>query len=418
MKIKVTSKPYNEVVNIKREKHVKPKPQSPFFRWLMKTLSKKELKDIDFTYEEIGMEKLAKDEPALFLMNHSSFTDLQIIANLLYDRSYHIIMTNDGFIGKEALMRKLGCVPTKKFITDPTLIKDAAYIVKNLKSSILMYPEASYSFDGTETPLPDSLGKLAKLLKVPVIMIRTKGAFLRDPLYNNLRKRNVKVSAKMEYLLSPADIEERSAEEINEIIKQAFTYNHFMEQLEDKVLIKEDFRADDLQRVLYKCRKCGCEGKMMGKGIHISCEKCGDSYKLLENGYLENTNDKNDRLLIPDWYRWERECVLEEIKQGSYKMEADVNILMLMDSKSMYNIGSGHLLHDCDGFKLTGCKDELEYSQGPKYSYSLYADYFWYEIGDMISIGNHKAQYYCFPEKGFNIPVAKARLATEEMFKL
>jgi hypothetical protein len=46
----------------------------------------------------------------------------------------------------------------------------------------------------------------------------------------------------------------------------------------------------------------------------------------------------------------------------------------------------------------------------------LYADYYWYEIGDMICIGNNDVLYYCFP-KGAD-PVAKARLATEELYKL
>ena len=58
-----------------------------------------------------------------------------------------------------------------------------------------MYPEASYSFDGTATPLPDSIGRLVKMLGVPVVTIRTYGAFARQPLYNGLRKRKVNVSA-------------------------------------------------------------------------------------------------------------------------------------------------------------------------------------------------------------------------------
>lgn len=50
-------------------------------------------------------------------------------------------------------------------------------------------------------------------------------------------------------------------------------------------------------------------------------------------------------------------------------------------------------------------------------SYSLYADYFWYEIGDMLCIGDHKALYYCFPQGGGDV-VAKTRLAAEELYKL
>jgi hypothetical protein len=50
-------------------------------------------------------------------------------------------------------------------------------------------------------------------------------------------------------------------------------------------------------------------------------------------------------------------------------------------------------------------------------SYSLYSDFYWYEIGDVICIGDARAQYYCFPQNCGDI-VAKTRLATEELYKL
>jgi len=431
MKIKVTEKPYSEVIKIEKRTHIKPVKQSKAWRLLMKQLSQSELKDINFTYTEVDMEKLHKDQPALFLMNHSSFTDLQIASKLLFDRQFHIIMTNDGMVGKAGLMYRIGCIPTKKFITDPTLVRDMKYTFDKLNSSILMYPEASYSFDGTTTPLPDSIGKCIKLCGVPVVMIRTTGAFLRDPLYNNLQKRKVDVSAKVTYLLSKDDIKTKTAAEISTIVNKAFEYDHFAEQLANDVLITEDFRADGLERALYKCSCCGDELHMKGKGTTIVCESCGDTHELAENGSLvhvdipeaEKTAPVLERLhapfdSIPAWYAWERSCVLEEIKKDTYSLELDVDILMLVDFESMYKVGSGHLSHNKDGFHLTGCDGELDYTQTCKSSYSLYADYFWYEIGDMISIGDTNAQYYCFPTVAENIPVAKARIATEELYKI
>ncbi len=50
-------------------------------------------------------------------------------------------------------------------------------------------------------------------------------------------------------------------------------------------------------------------------------------------------------------------------------------------------------------------------------SYSLYSDYYWYEVGDMICIGNTDVLYYCFPEAGRDV-VAKTRLAAEELYKM
>lgn len=422
MKIKVTEKSYDEVCALPKEKHIKPVKQAKMMRMLLKTVGAGELKATNFTCEEIGMEKLGKDEPALFLMNHSSFTDLEIISKLLYDRQYHIVMTNDGFVGKAGLMQKIGCIPVRKFILDTEVIKDMIYCTKNLNSSILMYPEASYSFDGTQTPLPKSIGKFVKLLNVPVVMIRTKGAYIRDPLYNNLQKRKVDVSAAETYLLSKEDIATKSVDEINSILSKAFEYNHFKEQYEAGVIVDEPFRADGLERPLYKCLCCKTEGQMVGKGTTITCNVCGDTHELLPDGRLKRmvegkTNDEPLSMeFVPDWYAWERKLVREEIENGTYTTELEVDIMMLVDTKSMYKVGSGHLSHSMEGWHVTGCEGKIDFTQNAKSSYSLYADYFWYEIGDVIAIGDAKAQYYCFPKSSF--PVAKARLATEEMYKI
>ena len=118
---------------------------------------------------------------------------------------------------------------------------------------------------------------------------------------------------------------------------------------------------------------------------------------------------------IPDWYAWERVQVRKELEAGTYRLETDVKIGMMVDYKAIYMVGTGHLTHDTDGFHLTGCDGALEYHQGPLSCYSLYSDYYWYEIGDVIGIGNTEFSYFCFPQK--HVSVTKARLATEELYK-
>lgn len=417
MKIKVKEKSYAEVMALPREAHRPPMRQLNAIRRLLKFVSEFELRETDFSYEMIGMEKLAKKEPCLIFMNHSSFIDLEIAAKLLVDREYHIVCTLDGFVGKRWLMRLLGCISARKFINDIQLVKDMRYTVKKLNASILMYPEASYSFDGTQTPLPESLGKCVKLLKVPVVMIKTDGAFLRDPLYNCLQKRKVQVSARMEYLLSPEEIADKSVEEINAILQETFCMDYFKEQQEKNIEISEPFRADGLHRVLYRCPHCESEGKMEGKGTHIKCLSCDTSYELTPYGFLKATGKQTIFSHIPDWYRWERDCVRRELEKNSYKLDLDVDIYMLIDTKCIYKVGEGRLTHNKEGFHLSGCDGQLDYKQAPQSTYSLYSDFFWYEIGDMISIGDEQVQYYCFPKNGENV-VAKTRLAAEELYKL
>jgi len=418
VKIKDTAMTYDAVCHLGESKHQKPVKQAAIWRQIIKLLSKAEMKAVNFKYEEVGMDRLGKDEPCLILMNHSSFTDLQIIGTLFADRQYHIVCTNDGFVGKEGLMRRIGCIPTKKFITDPVLVKDMKYTFDTLKSSIVMYPEASYSFDGTQTPLPRSLAKCLKIMKVPVVIVKTDGAFLRDPLYNNLQKRKADVKATVTYLLSKEDIAQNSADKLYEILSEAFEYDHFRSQHTNNVIISEPFRADGLHRALYKCPSCLKEGYMYGKGISVSCKHCNKTYTLEENGTLRAHEGETEHQYVSDWYAWERKQVREEIERNDYLLDIEVDIKMLVDSKSIYSVGEGRLIHNRDGFRLTGCDGKLVYEQSPKASYSLYADYFWYEIGDMICIGDSKKQYYCFPKDQDGAIVAKARLATEEMYKL
>lgn len=417
MKIRTARKRYEDVLSLPAAKHRKPLKPNILFRTVLLVLSMFDLWATHFQYKEIGMEKLGKDEPCLILMNHSSFIDLKIAATIFYSRPFNIVCTSDGFVGKEWLMRLLGCIPTRKFVTDSVLVKDMVYTVKKLNSSILMYPEASYSFDGTATPLPESLGKCLKLLGVPVVMVRTYGAFARDPLYNNLRLRKVKVSADVEYLLSQEDIAKKSADELNAILQESFSFDNFRWQQENQVRIVEKFRADDLNRVLYKCPHCMTEGKMVGKGITIACENCGQAYQLTEYGHLEALSGEGRFSHIPDWYQWERESVRQEILDDTYHLDIPVSIGVMINMKRIYKVGEGRLTHSKDGFHLTGCDGKLDYVQKPSASYSLYSDYYWYEIGDVICIGNHEILYYCFPQAGGDV-VAKTRLATEELYKL
>jgi len=278
-----------------------------------------------------------------------------------------------------------------------------------------MYPEASYSFDGTATRLPRKMGNLFRLLKVPVVMITAEGSFARDPLYNCLQKRKVKASATVECLFTPEEAAGMTTDEIDAILDDKFSFDYFRSQKENGVKITESFRADGLNRILFRCPNCLTEGETEGKGTMLTCHRCHKTYELTEDGEMRAQNGVTEFSHIPDWYRWERECIAAEIEAGTYELDTDVDIGMIVDYQSLYMVGSGHLTQNKDGFILDGCDGALHYEQSPMQSYSLYSDYYWYEIGDVICIGNRDALYYCFPKK--KDVVARARIAAEEMYQ-
>ncbi|MBR3532826.1 MAG: hypothetical protein IKN80_02915 [Clostridiales bacterium] len=415
MKIKTRCADYDKVMDLPSWEHKKPKKPSKVLVAVARTALRGELKKVGFTCEKIDMDKAGKG-PWMILMNHCSFTDLSIAFEVLKDRPFSIVCTSDALVGKEWLMRTLGSIPTRKFVSDMSLISDIDHALNVNKASVLMYPEAGYSLDGTATKIPSRIGILLKKLKHPVVMITTYGAFARDPLYNNLQKRDVKVSCTMKCLFTPEELENTKVRQIDAVINEAFSLDYFKWQQDSGVKITEPWRADGLNRILYKCPHCMTEGKTVGKGISLKCSECGAEYELDTSGRLKGINVEPAFTHIPDWFAWEREQVREEIQNGTYALDVPCDIAILKDSKALYMVGTGRLHHGVSGFVLDGCEGKLHYEQSPAASYSVNSDYFWYEIGDIVSIGTNDCLYYCFPKEG-DI-VAKTRLAAEELYKL
>lgn len=155
---------------------------------------------------------------------------------------------------------------------------------------------------------------------------------------------------------------------------------------------------------------------MEGKGIYLICHACGKRWEMDKYGQLAALEGDTEHNHIPDWYSWQRDCVRRELEEGTYVLDTDVEIAIQVNLDGVCMIGPGHLTHDGNGFHLTGADGALDYKQSATASHTLYADYYWYEIGDVIGIGDNEFSYFCFP--GAHVSVTKARLATEELYKI
>ena len=411
MNIKVVKMPYEKVIALPKPRHQKPKKPWFAIATLVRILSQIDAWQTKFSYTCVNN---IPDEPCMILMNHSSFIDLKLASRIFYPRKYQIVCAADAMVGLGWILKPLGCIPTQKFVNDMTLIRDIKYALQNNKASVLMYPEAGYTFDGKCVTLPEKFGNLFKLLGVPVVMITTKGAFARNPLYNGIKNRNVKVSAEVKCILSKEDVKSKSVEEIDSVIKEAFSFDNFAWQYENKIKISEDFRADGLGNLLYKCTECLSEGEMVGEGVTLYCKKCEKKYTLTEYGRLEALDGSTKFPHIPDWYDWQRKSAEKEVDDGTYGFDEKVKINMMVDYKAIYDIGEGRLVHNEEGFKLYADNGELIYEQKPLFAHSICVDLHWYEKGDAVCIGDKNGLFYCMLDKGYK--VTKTRFAVEALY--
>ena len=134
-----------------------------------------------------------------------------------------------------------------------------------------------------------------------------------------------------------------------------------------------------------------------------------------EHGYLKNTKNETIFNSVPNWYKWERECVKKEIEEDKYLLDEIVDIYALKDFKCIYKLSKGRLVHNKDGFSLY-IDNKLIYSQPANHSYTLNSDLNWYEMGDVIGIGDNDVRYYCVINMEKDVAL-KAKLAVEELFK-
>jgi hypothetical protein len=135
-----------------------------------------------------------------------------------------------------------------------------------------------------------------------------------------------------------------------------------------------------------------------------------------EYGQLAATEGETEYPHIPDWYAWQRAAVRRELEEESYLLDEAVDIAVQVNLDGVCKIGSGRLVHNAEGFTLTSDDGALTYKQSAVFSHTVYSDYYWYEIGDVVGIGNNEISYFCFPKS--NASVTKVRLAAEELYKM
>ena len=152
--------------------------------------------------------------PFVLLCNHNAFMDFKVATKAIYPWRANYVVAIDGFIGREKLLRDVGCICKRKFTNDITLVKQLSQTIKNGDVAVI-YPEARYSLCGTTAVLPESLGKLCKLLKVPVVTLICHGHHVNSPFWN-LHDRGVKpTEAEFTQIFTAEELKNASVEEIN-----------------------------------------------------------------------------------------------------------------------------------------------------------------------------------------------------------
>ena len=357
--------------------------------------------------------------PYLLLCNHNAFMDFKVATKAIFPHRANYVVAIDGFIGREKLLRDIGCICKRKFTSDTTLIRQLRQVVRNGNIAVI-YPEARYSLCGTTAVLPASLGKLCKLLDVPVVTLICHGHHVNSPFWNLHERGVAPTEAEFSVLLTREELAAASAQEVNEKIVAAFQYDDFAWQKARGVRTPYAGRAEGLHKVLYQCPSCGTEYRMTSEGVRLRCGACGKSWIMSELGELAAEQGETEFSHIPDWYEWERENVRREVEAGTYSTgELPVRVESLPNAERFITLGEGTMVHDGNGFTVRGIDADGDPFEMVKPVPSLYSCHIEYEYlgkhGDCVDLNTLDDTWYVYPHD-CDFSVTKMALATEELY--
>lgn len=356
--------------------------------------------------------------PYILLCTHMSFIDFKVTTAALFPRRANYIVAIDGFLINEWLLRNVGCICKRKFTNDITLVRHIKYALEVNKTVVAIYPEARYSLIGTTAILPESLGKMIKLLKYPVVMLNMHGNYLTSPVWN-LPDRKSPLKADMTQIITKEDVGILDVATINKRIETAFEYDEYRWQKENNIKITYPNRAKGLHQVLYLCPACHTEHQMNSDKDELWCEHCKKVWKMTELGELEAVDGHTEFSHIPDWYEYERAMVRKEIEEGRYHFKDQVMVDALPNAKGYIRLGEATLEHTSNGFHLYGTFDEEPFSliKEPLSMYSCHIEYDYMGRGDCLDLSTLEDTYYLYPLTQKNV-VTKLHFATEEIYKI
>ena len=355
--------------------------------------------------------------PYILLSNHASIVDLMVAQVGVLPARLNNVATIEAFHDwTEWLFRNLGVVCKRKFTKDLQLIKNIKHCLFEYGNVFCIYPEARYSLDGCTSYLPASLGKMLKMFKVPVVVLNLKGNFLAHPQWGTVGNRNP-VEADMTQVFTKEDLEKLSVEEINKKLREAFEYDDYAWQRENKIAIDNPKRAEGLHSLLYQCPHCKAEHQTYSEGTHIWCENCGKRWYMNEYGVLSATEGETEFSHIPDWFKWQRANVREEVRSGTYHIEDEDRIDTMPNARGFIKQGNGHFVHTVEGMTISGNAYGKPFTlvKTPLEQESVHIEYHYKYGGDVLDVATIDENYWIYPLTKRDI-ITKVSLATEEIY--
>ena len=250
--------------------------------------------------------------------------------------------------------------------------------------ALSLFPEGTRTWSGETQFIDPSIAKLVKLLKVPVITARMKGAYVFDPRWaDKIRRAKVEINYKL--AIEKEDLSTFSEDKILAIIREDLYQDDIEYQRLEKIIIRSARRAEHIDLLLFQCPGCLSFAGFNDYKNQFSCANCGNTYAVDEYGFLSTAYGEplpfDD---VKNWLEWQNknfvQFIDEQIRQNisTPLFHADkMHIEYAVDDGRMKSMGTGSVYFYLDKLIITAgdYNEELLISEisslGPQFNERL-----------------------------------------------
>ncbi len=261
---------------------------------------------------------LKNNKPYLILSNHIGAYDPILISlsfnvPIYYVASDHLFRLN--FISK-LLNFCFAPIPIAKTSMDIKSIKSIKRVTAQ-KGCIGLFPSGNGSFNGKEAYITDSIGKLAKLLNIPIILYNLDGLYFSTPRWGKKRRRGFSTGQIVKEL-SIEEVNQLPSDDLSKIIIESLKTDAYEFQNENMYSYKGSQNAMYLERVLYICPKCKTYISMHSKKNIFYCDHCKNTVTFTDFGYFKAFDETTICFAtITHWDEWQKQYILERYKNDT-----------------------------------------------------------------------------------------------------
>ena len=256
--------------------------------------------------------------PYLVVSNHESMADFCAVARIFMPEVLIFVVTTHFFADPVMSigLRIGGCLPKKQFIPDLTAVRRMLKAVKAGKS-VAIFPEGQTCFSGQSNDVDPAIGKLAKIMGIPVVNVKIRGNFLTAPKYSHSVFPSY-AEAKAEILLTAEEVASMTDTEISEKIAEGIAFDEY--EWERSVMIKsrKPRSLEGIENILWLCPSCGKEHTMETSGRDLYCTDCGYRVSTDDYGFLHDSDGSPARFdTPPKWFNWQFEVLESKLDEGT-----------------------------------------------------------------------------------------------------